>query len=369
MNEVLNKKRANTSLCGGAMRIAQVSPLYESVPPLLYGGTERIISFLTEELVDRSHHVTLFASGDSQTRATLQAPLDQSLRLHAYPLDASFYHVQMFQQLIAQQDEFDLIHFHTDYSHLGMVSQLRVPYLTTWHGRTDLIDLKNFFALKRNQTIQNFISISHQQKNFLPQLNWIGTIYHGLPERLLTPYASDAEEKNRKGQYLAFLGRISPEKGLDQAIQLALMHRLPLKIAAKIEHHDSDYFQQKIRPYLSDPLIEYIGEINEQQKRDFLGKALALIFPIRWPEPFGLVMIEALACGTPVIAYRSGSVPEIIEHQKTGFVVNDLQEASQALDHIGTIDRHNCRLEFERRFSVKKMVDGYMKIYHQLVQR
>lgn len=342
------------------LRIAQVAPLYESVPSKLYGGTERVVSYLTEALVQQGHQVTLFASGDSVTRAELIAPCERSLRLDETCQDPIAYHMLMIEQVFKQASRFDVIHFHIDYLHYSLFRRQKCPYLTTFHGRLDLPELP---ALYREFADVPVVSISTAQRRPLPGVNWQGTVYHGLPDDLLT-------YRDRPGDYLAFLGRISPEKGLDQAIRIAQRTGRKLKIAAKVNRTDRDYFREKIQPLIqeSQGLVEFIGEIGGPQKDAFLGNAYALLFPIAWPEPFGLVMIEAMACGTPVIAYRRGSVPEVMADGVTGFVVDGLDEAIQAVGRVATLDRKDCREVFEKRFCASRMAADYVKIYRRLIR-
>ncbi len=341
------------------MRIAQVAPLYESVPPKLYGGTERVVSYLTEELVKQGHEVTLFASGDSVTRAELVAVAPESLRLAKNCVDQLACHVLMLEQVCKRAKDFDLIHFHIDYMHFPISRRQGWPHLTTLHGRLDIPELPALYDEFPDMAV---VSISDAQRQPLPQARWAGTVYHGLPPDL-HPY------REQPGQYLAFLGRISPEKRVDRAIAIAKRVGMPLKIAAKIDAADRKYFQAEIEPLFNDPLVEYIGEIGEEEKSAFLGNALALLFPIAWPEPFGLVMIEAMACGTPVIAYRHGSVPEVIDQGVTGFIAEDLDEAVLAVEQASTLDRRLCRQTFERRFSTRRMARDYVKIYERLIAK
>ncbi|MHB8174643.1 MAG: glycosyltransferase family 4 protein, partial [Nitrospirota bacterium] len=323
------------------MRIAQVSPLYESVPPKLYGGTERVVSYLTEELVRQGHEVTLFASGDSVTSARLVSPCRKSLRLDKDCKDYISHHVLMLEQVLGMQDEFDIIHFHIDYIHYPAIRRTSVPVITTLHGRQDLSDLK---ALYEEFDDVPLISISDSQRRPIPDVNWQGTVYHGLP---LPLYSFSPGP----GKYLAFLGRISPEKRLDRAIEIARRAGVPLWIAAKVDKADEAYFEKEIKPQLNHRDVIFLGEIGEDQKEHFLGNALALLFPIDWPEPFGLVMIESFACGTPVIAYPEGSVTEIIDEGVTGFVRGDIDQAVDAVRHVSGLDRLSCRKRFEERFS------------------
>jgi glycosyltransferase involved in cell wall biosynthesis len=339
------------------MRIAQVSPIFERVPPKAYGGTERVISYLTEELVRQGHEVTLFASGDSITDARLVAIIEKNLRPDPLRHDWLMYHMMMLDRVADMADEFDVIHFHTDYLHFPLAKKLHVPHVTTLHGRLDLPEL---IPLYRHFSDVPLVSISNSQRIPLPWVNWLDTVYHGLPSDLYS-FQSDP------GDYFAFIGRISPEKRVDRAIEIALHCGVPLYIAAKIDKLDEAYFNECIKPLLQHPTIEYIGEIGEQEKRTFLGKARALLFPIDWPEPFGLVLIEAFASGTPVIAYRHGSIPEIMEEGVTGFIVTNQEQAMEAAGKIDTIDRRNCREVFERRFTATRMAENYLQIYRHIL--
>lgn len=339
------------------MRIAQVAPLYESVPPRLYGGTERVVSWLTEKLVSLGHEVTLFASGDSVTTAQLVPGCKRSLRLDSDCVDPLAHHLLMIEKVFDLAEDFDLIHFHIDYLHFSRSRYERTPSLTTLHGRLDIPDL---VALYREFQEAPLVSISAAQQKPLPWVNWLGTVHHGMPADLLTPCAT-------KGEYLAFLGRVSPEKGLDRAIEIAIRSEMPLKIAAKIDRADREYFDGVIEPLLDHPLIEYIGEIGNSDKGEFLGNAAALLFPIDWPEPFGLVMIEAMACGTPAIAYPHGSVPEIIADGTCGFLVNSVEEGVTAVKQIDEIDRAACRRYFEMNFTDEQMAAKYVAIYRELI--
>ena len=341
------------------MKIAQVAPLYESVPPTMYGGTERVVSYLTEELVRQGHDVTLFASGDSVTSARLIAPCERSLRLDPDCVDQLAHHILMLEQVYHQFNTFDIIHFHIDYLHFPVSRRQRIPHITTLHGRLDIPDLQ---ALYREYKDMPVVSISDSQRNPLQGINWQGTVYHGLSEDLYS--CNDAP-----GKYLAFLGRISPEKRLDRAIEIARLSGLPLKIAAKVDKVDQEYFADLIEPMLDHPLVEYIGEIGDPDKQEFLSNATALLFPIDWPEPFGMVMIEAMACGTPVIAWPNGSVPEIIDDGVNGFVVESIERAVDAVRRLSEIDRRTCRGVFEQRFSAHRMAQGYLELYEQLIAR
>lgn len=338
------------------MKIAQVAPLYESVPPKLYGGTERVVSYLTEELVHQGHDVTLFASGDSITNARLVAPCPQSLRLDPDCIDQLAHHILMLEHVFHGLNDFDVIHFHIDYMHFPISRRQQRPQITTLHGRLDIPDLVPLYQEFHDMPV---VSISDSQRKPLPDVNWQGTVYHGLPEDLY-PF------REEPGKYLAFLGRISPEKRLDRAIEIAIRVGMPLKIAAKVDRVDREYFTTVIEPLLAHPLIEYIGEIGDDGKSEFLGNAHALLFPIDWPEPFGMVMIEAMASGTPVIAYPLGSVLEVIENGVNGFIVNSIDEAVRATEQVSTLSRRRCRDIFEARFSARQMALGYLDIYAKL---
>lgn len=339
------------------MRIAQVAPLYESVPPKLYGGTERVVSYLTEELVRQGHDVTLFASGDSLTEARLVPACKESLRLAPDCIDALAHHVLLVERVLAEKDNFDLIHFHIDYLHYPRSRHEDVPTLTTLHGRLDIPDLVPLYQKFRNMPV---VSISDSQRIPLPWLNWQQTVYHGLPVDSLEFHAEP-------GKYLAFLGRTSPEKGLDQAIAIARQAGIELKIAAKVDRVDQAYFDAVIKPLLREPGIEFVGEIGHSEKGAFLGGAMALLCPIQWPEPFGLVIIEAMACGTPVIAYPRGSVPELIENGVSGFIVDDAPLAALAAMAVPALSRSRCRQYFERRFSANRMCEDYLSVYERLL--
>jgi glycosyltransferase involved in cell wall biosynthesis len=340
-----------------ALRIAQISPLTEAVPPKLYGGTERVISWLTEELVALGHEVTLFASGDSVTRARLEPMWPTALRLDGSVRDPNALHISMIEQVARRAKEFDLLHFHLDYYPFSVMSRQSTPYLTTLHGRLDLPEHEPVFSTFPNVPV---VSISNAQRRPAPNAHWISTVHHGMPEGLLEPTPSDAS-------YLAFLGRISPEKRVDRAIHIAERCGLPIKIAAKVDPADQDYFEEMIKPLLAKPHVEFIGEITDARKSEFLSGALALIVPIDWPEPFGLVMIEAMACGAPVIAFNRGSVPEIIEDGVTGFVVEDETSAVGALRHLSRLSRPAIRKRFEERFSARRMAKDYLAVYRDLL--
>lgn len=341
------------------MRIAQVAPLYESVPPKCYGGTERVVSYLTEELVRQGHEVTLFASGDSETKARLVAACQRSLRLDKRCEDQLAHHFVMLEHVFQRAAEFDIIHFHVDYLHFPLSRREAVTHMTTLHGRLDIPDLVPLYQEFREMPV---ISISNGQREPLPWVNWQATVYHGLPADI---YRFHPEP----GSYLAFLGRISPEKRVDRAIEIAKQVGMPLKIAAKIDRVDQDYFESEIAPLLSNSLVEFVGEIDDDEKDEFLGNAYALLFPIDWPEPFGLVMIEAMACGTPVIAYRGGSVPELVEPGRTGFIVEGLEDAVEAVRRVAQLSRKRCREVFEQRFTAKRMAHDYVQQFEHLIAR
>jgi glycosyltransferase involved in cell wall biosynthesis len=338
------------------MKIAQVAPLHESIPPKLYGGTERVVSSLVEELVVRGHDVTLYASGDSLTRARLIPCVEQSLRLNPSGSDILSLQLLQLESVFRDIKSYDIVHFHTEYLHFPLSRRFFSNQVTTLHGR---LDLPGTVRLFEEYTDIPVISISHNQRLPLPRANWLGTVYNGIDK---TPYILHPEP----GCYLAFLGRISPEKGVEQAIEIALRSDVALCIAAKIDDVQKTYYDQNIQKYFDHPLITFLGEISESEKSDFLGNALGLIFPIQWPEPFGLVMIESLACGTPVVAFNRGSVPEIIDDCLTGFIVETIDEAVAAVGKLGGISRQNCRNVFEKRFSSGIMTDGYLDVYNEL---
>ena len=339
------------------MRIAQISPLTEAVPPKLYGGTERVISWLTEELVALGHKVTLFASGDSVTNARLEPMWPTALRLDGSVRDPNALHMSMIEQIAQRAREFDLLHFHLDYYPFSVTSRQSTPFLTTLHGRLDLPEHEPVFSTFPNVPL---VSISNAQRRPAPNANWIGTVYHGMPENLLRPVPADPS-------YLAFLGRISPEKRVDRAIHIAERCGLPLKIAAKVDAVDHDYFEEMIKPLLAKPNVEFIGEITDAQKSEFLSNAFALLVPIDWPEPFGLVMIEAMACGAPVIAFNRGAVSELIDDGVTGFVVEDETSAVGALRHLSRLSRTVIRKRFVERFTARRMARDYLAVYRDLV--
>ena len=337
------------------MKIAQIAPLYESVPPKLYGGTERVVSYLTEELVRLGHDVTLFASGDSITTARLESGCAKALRLTRCA-DPLAHHMILLDKVLAKASEFDVLHFHTDYQHFPATRNLQLPAVTTLHGRLDLPDLVPLYQQFDRVPL---VSISQSQRRPLGRVNWVGNVHHGLPMNLYRLQA-------KPGEYLAFLGRISPEKRPDRAIQIAKKAGMKLKIAAKVDAVDRKYFESTIRPLLDDPDVDFLGEINEQEKNEFLGKAYAYLFPIDWPEPFGVSMIEAMACGTPTVAFCCGSVPEVIEDGVTGFIVRSEDEAVKALDRVSGLSRARCRATFERRFTACRMAKDYLSIYEAL---
>lgn len=340
------------------MRIAQVAPLCEAVPPRLYGGTERVVHYLTEALVTQGHQVTLFASGDSQSSAQLVPCRDKAIRLEGSPLHSELAaHLLMLDEVAARSAEFDIIHLHVDLLYAPSLHAVAYKTLTTTHGRMDLKGYPEFF-----QRFQAFplVSISNAQRTPLPTANWFGTVYHGLPQAL---YRFSPQPATLP--YLVFLGRISPEKRPDRAITMAKACGIPLKIAAKVDKADRDYFQDQIKPLLSHPLIEFLGEVGEADKAKLLAGALGLLLPIDWPEPFGLVMIEAMACGTPVVAFRCGSVPEIVTPNRTGFVVNTLEEGIAAVSQLGQLNRRAIRQTFEQRFSADVMAQQYASLYQQ----
>jgi|SRR5580704_10288459 glycosyltransferase involved in cell wall biosynthesis len=340
------------------MRIAQVAPLYESVPPKLYGGTERVVSYLTEELVRQGHEVTLFASGDSLTSARLIAGCESALRLCDSCVDPLTHHLAMLEEVFSEKNKFDLIHFHVDYLHFPFTRREGVHSVTTLHGRLDIPDLP---AVYRSYPEMPVVSISNAQRKPLPWLNWQATVHHGLPYKW---YSSGRPNEG----YLAFLGRISPEKNPVEAIRIAKLSGRKLKIAAKVDRADREYFEDCVRPLLGHPLVEFVGEIGTDQVAEFLGRAAALIFPINWPEPFGLVTIESMACGTPVIAYPQGSVPELVDDGVTGFIVNNVEEAARAIENLAKIDRRKCFDRFRERFGAQRMANDYVAVYRRLLE-
>jgi glycosyltransferase involved in cell wall biosynthesis len=340
------------------MRIAQIAPLTEAIPPKLYGGTERVVSWLTEELVELGHDVTLFASGDSLTKAKLVPMWPRALRLDGAVRDPVALHMTMLEHVRHRAEEFDVLHFHLDYYPFSLFSRQAAPFVTTLHGRLDLPEHQAVFDAFPSVPV---VSISHSQRKPLPQAHWVKTIHHGLPANLLAP-------RPVKDSYLAFLGRMAPEKAPDQAIRIAVRCKMPLKIAAKVDPVDRGYFEHEIEPLLKLPGIEFIGEISDREKSAFLSGARALLMPIDWPEPFGLVMIEAMACGTPVVAYGAGSVPEIVEDGITGLIVkNELEAADAIRDRLDSLSRERIRTRFEERFTARRMANEYLEIYRGLV--
>ena len=338
------------------MKIAQIAPLWESVPPKLYGGTERVVSYITEELIRQGHDVTLFASGDSQTMARLWAACPHSFRLETGLVNRDAPLILMQEQALGvEAEKFDVIHSHLDFMSFPLSRRCTTPVLTTLHGRLDLPELVSIY---REYADMPVVSISDAQRTPLPHANWQGTVYHGLPD-LYTFHPNS-------GSYLAYLGRICPEKRPDHAIEIAKRVGMPLRMAAKVDALDRQYFETQIAPLLDHPLIEYLGEITDEEKSDFLGNAAAVLCPYDWPEPFGIVLIEALACGTPVVAYRRGSIPEIIEDGVTGFICDNLEEMVAAVDRLPLIQRHQCRNSFAARFTVKRMVQDYVALYERM---
>jgi glycosyltransferase involved in cell wall biosynthesis len=341
------------------MRIAQIAPLAESVPPKLYGGTERVVAWLVDELVNLGHEVTLFASGDSKTSARLHAVWPRALRLGRPRSDPMAAQAALLEAIARRASEFDVIHAHIDWLHLPLLSRLNVPFLTTSHNRMDLPGLAD---VVRGFPGAPFVSISDNQRIPLANANWIGTVYHGLPANSFRPI-------HDRGSYLAFLGRLTAEKGPEAAIRIAREAGMPLRIAAKVPRSERGYFKERLEPQIDGRHIQLTGEVTDEAKERFLTGAAALLFPIDWPEPFGLVMIEAMACGTPVIAYRSGSVPEVIEEGVTGFVVDSEAQAVQAVGRLGDLDRRLVRRHFEQRFTAKRMAEDYLRLYEMLASK
>jgi glycosyltransferase involved in cell wall biosynthesis len=340
------------------MKIAQVSPLYESVPPKTYGGTERVVSYLSESLVAMGHDVTLFASGDSETSATLVPCCPRSLRLDPDSVDRNAHHILMIERVLSRRSEFDLIHWHIDYLHFPSSRRSGAAGLTTLHGRLDLPELQGLYREFHDMPV---VSISDAQRAPLSAANWVATIHHGLPAEAYRAGPGD-------GDYFVFLGRISPEKRVDRAIAIAQAVGIPLYVAAKVDVADAPYFQREVEPLLAHPLVRFVGEVGEAQKAALLGRARALLFPIDWPEPFGLVMIESMACGTPVIAYRRGSVPEVMDDGVTGFVVDNDTEAALAAARVHELDRAAVRRVFEARFTARVMAENYLALYQRLLE-
>lgn len=339
------------------MRIAQVAPLFESVPPQGYGGTERVVSYLTEQLVAMGHEVTLFATGDSRTAASLVPGSPTALRLDPSAGNPMVPHLLMLEEVFGRGDAFDVIHAHVDAICYPFARRSATPVLSTLHGRLDLEELGSLY---QEYTEQWLVSISDSQREPLPDARWIGTVHHGLPENLYRFHPG-------RGQHLAFIGRVSPEKRLDRAIEIAIRAHLPLRIAAKVDRVDTAYFHKVIEPMLDHPLIEWIGELSDEHKDDFLGNAMALLFPIDWPEPFGLTMIEALACGTPVIAWQHGSVREVLEPGVTGCLCDDVGAAVRAVQRLDRLSRAACREAFERRFTADRMARDYLALYQRVI--
>jgi glycosyltransferase involved in cell wall biosynthesis len=341
------------------MRIAQISPLFERVPPVRYGGTERVVSFLTEELVRLGHDLTLFAAGDSRTAATLVAACQRALRTDPNCRDPLAYHVLQLEQVASLASSFDIIHFHTGYLQYPVVRRLEVPHVNTLHGRLDLEELRPIFAEFEDMPV---VSISDAQRTPFPDLNWKATVHHGLPANLFSPGEG-------RGDYLLFLGRISPEKAPARAIEIARRAGRPLLIAAKVDRVDQEFFDEEIRPLIDGHDIVYLGEVDDAEKQTLLQDAYAFLFPIDWPEPFGVVLLEALACGVPIVAWPHGSVPEIVEHGRTGFLVTSMDEAVAALDCVRTLSRPDIRRAFEERFTVERMAQQYLTLYRALSRR
>ncbi|MFY0541330.1 glycosyltransferase family 4 protein [Nannocystis pusilla] len=340
------------------MRIAQVAPLFESVPPHKYGGTERVVSYLTEELVRGGADVTLFASGDSSTRAELDPICARALRLDPECRDPLAPTIRLLERVARRAHEFDVVHFHIDYLHFPLSRRLGLRQLTTLHGRLDIRELQAVYDEFADMPV---VSISLAQRRPLAQAQFIGNVYHGLP---LDLYRFEPEPDD----YLAFLGRFSPEKRVDRAVAIARRLGMRLRVAAKIDRHDREYYEREVAGLFADPLVEYVGEIGEADKGAFLGKARCLLFPVDWPEPFGLAMIEAMACGTPVIAFRCGSIPEVLDEGVTGYCVDSLDAAAAATAQAMTLDRRRCRERFERRFSAERMARDYMRLYGAIVE-
>jgi glycosyltransferase involved in cell wall biosynthesis len=341
------------------MHIAQIAPLTEAVPPKLYGGTERVVSWLTEELLALGHQITWFASGDSVTSARLEASWPRALRLDGSVRDPNALHMMMLERVYQRAAEFDILHFHLDYYPFSLFSRQPTPFVTTLHGRLDLPEHQPVFDTFSHIPV---ISISNAQRRPLPQANWVRTVHHGLPENLLKPEPIEPS-------YFAFLGRIAPEKGVDRAIRIAQHCGAPLKVAAKVDNVDREYFEEQILPMMKSADVDYIGEINDARKSEFLSGALALLVPIDWPEPFGLVMIEAMACGTPVIAFNRGSAPEVIEDGLTGFIVEDINGAIGAVDRLSHLSRAAIRRRFEQRFTARRMAQDYLAVYRSISDR
>lgn len=341
-----------------SMRIAQLAPLAESVPPKLYGGTERVVAWLVDELVELGHDVTLFASGDSRTRGQLHAVWPRALRLGRPHPDPNAVCAMLLEAVAGRAREFDIIHAHVDWAHLPVLARSGTPFLTTLHGR---LDIPCIDEVVRQFRAASFVSISDSQRTPLATAHWSGTVHHGLPAHLF-------RASYERGSYLAFLGRLTPDKGPDDAIRIARAVGMPLRIAAKVPRGERGYFKKHLEPEIDGGNVDLVGEVDERGKQPFLAEAAALLFPIKWPEPFGLVMIEAMACGTPVIAYRAGSVPEVVEDGVTGFIVDSEEEAVQALKNLDRIDRRTVRARFEERFTAERMARAYEGHYRKLLQ-
>lgn len=342
------------------MRIAQVPPLYESVPPRLYGGTERVVSYLTDELVNAGHDVVLFASGDSKTEATLVPICESSLRLDARCIDPVAIHMLLLEEVLRWAHQFDIIHSHIDYLGFLLARRTRVPVVSTLHGRCDLWEQTFLFPEFCECAL---VSISNSQRLPAPAANWVETVYHGLPPALYTPH-------EHRGEYLVYVGRISPEKKVESAIAIATRCGLPLKIAAKVDKLDAAYFEREIKPLLANPLVEFLGEVGDEEKNELIGSALAFLHPADWPEPFGLTLIESMACGTPVIARRRGSIPEVVDHGISGFVFEDDAEAAQYIrEDLPGLSRKGCRRQFEQRFLAERMARDYVSVYQAVLDR
>lgn len=342
------------------MKIALISPLYESVPPRLYGGTERVVSYLAEELVQAGHDVVLFASGDSKTSAELVPICRSSLRLEARCADPVAFHILMTEEVLRQQDRFDIIHSHIDYFGFLLGRRTQVPVVHTLHGRCDLWEQSSLFPEFRECSL---ISISDAQRRPAPGAGWVDTVYHGLPPRLYSP-------TEKPEDYLVYVGRISPEKKVESAIDIAVRSGLPIKIAAKVDKLDQAYFENRIKPLLDHPLVEFLGEVGDREKNVLVGSALAFLHPIDWPEPFGLSMIEAMACGTPVIARKRGAIPEVVDDGISGFVFEDDAEAVRFIkDGLPAFSRKNCRRQFEKRFLAGRMAGDYVKVYEMILDK
>jgi glycosyltransferase involved in cell wall biosynthesis len=340
------------------LKIAQIAPLVESVPPKFYGGTERVVAYLTNALIKLGHDVTLFASGDSITKAKLVSVIPKSLRL-SNCVDQIASHVLQLQEVMDRADEFNILHFHTDYLHFPLLRSCYTKALTTLHGRLDMPELKPLYKKFKDVPV---VSISNAQRRPLPMANWVNTVYHGLPEDLY-------EYGKGEGDYVVFLGRFSPEKRADRAIEIARRAGIKIKVAAKVDKADERYFEKEIHHLLDQPHVEYLKEVGEAEKGPLLANAKALLFPIDWPEPFGMVLIEAMACGTPIIAWNHGSVSEIVEHGKTGFIVDSIEKATEALQNIHLISRSDCRATFEKRFSDIVMAGNYVQLYEKLLYK